>query len=198
MQGYERDNLRRKLDEALLPFRLARRRMVDGQGWVKNIRQAVGIPVDELARRMGVCRWEIHRLEESEANSRIMLATLKRAANGLGCVLVYALVPKEGTLEDLAADQRSVREDQQLRRDQEREIRKKPWLEAIGFRERFLLYIRTRLRKEGYRVRPRKTERGVAKREEEFEETMRLARLAEAAGRLGLGLEEQQANPGKP
>jgi hypothetical protein len=59
MQGYERDKLRRELDEALLPFRLARKRKGDGTGWggtgwLKSIRQAVGVPVDEVARRLGV------------------------------------------------------------------------------------------------------------------------------------------------
>ena len=59
MQGYERDKLRRELDEALLPFRLARKRKGDGTGWggtgwLKSIRQAVGVPVDEVARRQEV------------------------------------------------------------------------------------------------------------------------------------------------
>ena len=182
MQGYERDKLRRELDEALLPFRLVRKRRGGETGWVKSIRQAVGLPVDELARRMGVCRWEVHRLEESEANSRIMLATLSRAAKGLGCELVYALTPKEGTLEDLAAEQRAVRERALREKREAREARKKPWLEEIGWREKLLGSLRTILRREGIRVRPRKTERGVAKQMAEYKETVKLAGLA---GRMG-------------
>ena len=194
MQGYERDNLRRELDEALLPFRLVRKRRGGGKkGWVQSIRQAIGMQVDELARRMGVCRWEIHRLEESEKNSRIMLATLSRAAKGLGCELVYALAPKEGTLADLAAEQKLVREELQVQRRREREAKKKPWLEAIGWREQFLGNLRTILRNEGFRVRPRKTDRGVAKQQEEFEKTMKLAAMARVMGPLMIEMKEQKA-----
>lgn len=178
MQGYERDKLRRELDEALLPMRMMRKRKGGGTAWLKSIRQAVGLPVDEVARRLGVSRWEVHRLEKSEQNSRIMLASLRRAAKGLGCELVYALTPKEGTLEELAAEQRAKHEKALAKKREEREARKKPWLEAIGWREKFLGAMRTTLRREGVRVRPRKTERGVAKQEEKFKETMKLAGLA--------------------
>ena len=45
MQGYERNNLRKELDEALLPFRLVRKRRGGGTawggtGWLKSIRLA--------------------------------------------------------------------------------------------------------------------------------------------------------------
>jgi predicted DNA-binding mobile mystery protein A len=206
MQGYERDNLRRELDDVLLPFRLVgkqkgigtrRGRMGRGvTGWVKSIRQAIGMPVDELARRLGVCRWEVHRLEQSEKNSRIMLSTLSRAAEGLGCELVYALTPKKGTLEELATEQRRVREELRIEREMEREAKKKPWLEAIGWREKLLGNLRTILRKEGFRVRPRKTERGVAKQQAEFKETMKLAGMARVMGPLMSELASEEA--GKP
>ena len=111
MRVNERECLRQEMDEALLPFRLVRKRKGKPKhGWLRGIREAVGIPVGELARRMGVCRWEIVRLEKSEESQRIMLSTLHRAAEGLGCELVYALVPKEGALEEMAAAQTRVRE----------------------------------------------------------------------------------------
>jgi transcriptional regulator with XRE-family HTH domain len=185
MQGYERDKMRRELDEALLPMRMMRKRKGGGTAWLKSIRQAVGLPVDEVARRLGVCRFEVHRLEESEKNSRIMLATLSRAAEGLGCELVYALRPKQGTLEDLATEQRRVRERLRRRREEKRVAERQPWLEAIGWREKFQQALRTILRREGFRVRPRKTERGVAKQMAEFKETMKLVELADAVERKG-------------
>jgi len=103
MQACERTNLREELDEALLPFRLVRKRKGKPRdGWVRGIREAIGLPVEELERRVGVQRWEIHRIEKSEQSQRVMLSTLKRAAEGLGCEVVYALVPKEGTLKEMA------------------------------------------------------------------------------------------------
>jgi len=182
MRGFERDNLRKELDEALLPFRLMRKRKGGAIGWLRSIRQAAGIPVDEVARRLGVCRWEVHRLEESEINSRIMLATLSRAAKGLGCELVYELRPKEGTLETLAAEKRRVREEALKEKREKRMAEKQPWLEAIGWREKMLGNLRTILRRNGVRVRPRKTERGVAKQQAEYKETVELAKLAGVMG----------------
>ena len=182
MKEFEREKLRRELDEILLAFRLAKRRRVGGEGWLKNIRMAVGVPVDEVARRLGVCRWEIRRLELAEKDSRIRLETLKRAAKGLGCELVYALVPVEGTIEDLADEQNEVREELRLQREEEREAKRKPWLEAIGWREVFLMNLRTWLRKEGVRVRPRKTERGVAEQIANFEKIFELVKVAEKMG----------------
>jgi transcriptional regulator with XRE-family HTH domain len=193
MQGYERDKLRRELDEALLPYRLIRKRTGSGKGWLRSIRQALGVPVDEVARRLGVCRWEVHRLKESEKNSRIMLATLSRAAKGLGCELVYALAPKEGTLEEMAAEQRGIRERALREKREEREEQKKPWLEAIGWREAILGSLRTLLRREGFRVRPRKTERGVAKQQTEFKETMKLVGYARVLGPVMSELAAEEA-----
>ena len=150
----------------------------------------------EVARRLGVCRWEVHRLEESEKNSRIMLATLSRAAKGLGCELVYALIPKEGALEDLAAEERAASKRVLESKRAERAAEKKPWLEAIGWREKLLGSMRTLLRQEGFRVRPRKTERGVAKQQAEFAQTVKLAGMARVMGPLMSELAGQRA--GKP
>ncbi len=93
----------------LLAFRAARIAAGERRGWLRAVRQVVGIPVKEVARRLGVCRWEVFRLEKSESESRIMLGTLRRAAEALDCDLVYALTPRQGTLEELAAEQRAAR-----------------------------------------------------------------------------------------
>jgi enoyl-CoA hydratase/carnithine racemase len=42
------------------------------------------------------------QFEKSETDYRITLKSLSQAADALGCDLVYALVPKQGTLHDLA------------------------------------------------------------------------------------------------
>ena len=72
-------------------------------GWVRAVRRAVGLPVRELAEAMGVKEGEVYRLENSERAGTIGLGKLRDAAEGLGCELVYGLVPKEGTLAAMAA-----------------------------------------------------------------------------------------------
>ena len=195
MQGYERSSLRRELDEAMLPFRLVRKRKGKPKhGWVRGIREAVGIPVEELARRLGVCRWEIRRLEVAEEDSRIQLGTLRRAADGLGCELVYGLVPKEGTLEELAAAQTRVREEALAKKRGERQAAKEPFLEFLGWRDSLMRAMRARLRREGYRVRPAKTDRGVAQEMEEFEQNITVLKMAGMLGPFMKEFMEEQEN----
>lgn len=49
----------------------------------------------QLAKRLGVDPSSITRLESSEQKRTITLSSLNRAAEALGCRVVYALVPHE-------------------------------------------------------------------------------------------------------
>lgn len=83
-----------RMDGQILSLRAARLAMKEEMpgGWLRAVRQATGIPVYVLAKRLGVTKHEVFRLETSESSSRIMLANLQRAAEALGCDLVYGLV----------------------------------------------------------------------------------------------------------
>jgi predicted DNA-binding mobile mystery protein A len=84
---------RRSLDRTLSPFRnLPHRR--PAKGWIRAIRDAFGMTAEQLGERMGVSQPTVQGLETSEAEDAIQLKTLRRAAEALGCELVYALVPK--------------------------------------------------------------------------------------------------------
>jgi predicted DNA-binding mobile mystery protein A len=63
-------------------------------GWVRAIREALGMSGAALASRMGTTAGAVTRLEQSEARDRIRLDTLRRAADALECDLVYLLVPR--------------------------------------------------------------------------------------------------------
>jgi predicted DNA-binding mobile mystery protein A len=98
-------NLRQKqLDRALQPFRAARRTSRPTGGWIRALRQALGVSSGELARRLGTSRQLPLQLEKSEAEGRITLKSLRAVAQALDCELVYALVPKTDTLEELIED----------------------------------------------------------------------------------------------
>jgi len=148
---------RKKLDETLLAFRVARTAAGETAGWLRAVRQAVGMPVDEVARRLGVCRWEVFRLEKSESESRIMLGTLRRAAAALDCELVYALAPREGTLEELAAMHKAAhekaREESHEKRRAEAKAREETVLKRTGWRKAMWKAFRREMRKAGLRVR---------------------------------------------
>jgi len=95
-------NLRLKqLDRALEPYRAAREVPRPSKGWIRTIRQALGISSGELARRLGTSRQLPLQLEKGEAEDRITLKSLRAAANALDCDLVYALVPRAGSMQEL-------------------------------------------------------------------------------------------------
>jgi predicted DNA-binding mobile mystery protein A len=64
------------------------------KGWVRAIRNALGMTTKQLAQRMGVAQPRIIELEKAEVSSNITLHSLERAAEALGCHVVYALVPE--------------------------------------------------------------------------------------------------------
>jgi predicted DNA-binding mobile mystery protein A len=64
------------------------------RGWVRAVREALGMSAAALAARLGTTPGAVIRLEQSEASDRIRLNTLRRAADALGCDLVYLLVPR--------------------------------------------------------------------------------------------------------
>ncbi len=63
-------------------------------GWIRAIRQSLGMTTAQLAQRLGVSQPRIPALEKAEANRSITLDSLERAAHALDCELVYVLVPK--------------------------------------------------------------------------------------------------------
>lgn len=63
-------------------------------GWVRAVREALGMSAAALAGRLGITASAVIRLEQSEAADRIRLDTLRRAADALGCDLVYLIVPR--------------------------------------------------------------------------------------------------------
>jgi predicted DNA-binding mobile mystery protein A len=64
------------------------------RGWIRAVREALGMSAAALAARLGITAGAVTRLEQSEAADRIRLDTLRRAADALGCDLVYVLVPR--------------------------------------------------------------------------------------------------------
>jgi predicted DNA-binding mobile mystery protein A len=65
------------------------------KGWLRAIRDALGMTSAQFARRLGVSQPRIIELEQSEVSGGVTLKTLQRAAEALGCRLVYALVPEQ-------------------------------------------------------------------------------------------------------
>jgi predicted DNA-binding mobile mystery protein A len=109
-------NLRlRQLERALEPFLSAKDSRRPQRGWLRAIREATGIPLHQLSQRLDKSPPLVLYLEKSEADYRITLSNLRGAADALGCQLVYALVPKRGTIQDLAEERARIRASENVR-----------------------------------------------------------------------------------
>lgn len=86
---------RRQLERRLAPLRKAHELTRPPRGWVRAIREALGMTATQLGCRTGVSQSRITRIEKDEVEDAVTLATLRRVAEGLDCTLVYALVPNE-------------------------------------------------------------------------------------------------------
>lgn len=78
------------------------------EGWLRTVRQALGMSGAQLARKMGVTRSQISQSEKNELSGAISLKTLQAMAEAMNCRVVYALVPNgtpNGTTKELVADQ---------------------------------------------------------------------------------------------
>jgi predicted DNA-binding mobile mystery protein A len=103
MKRNESQSLRLKqLNEQLHPNQPIGATQRPAGGWLKAIRQALGLSLKSVARELRISPQAVHQLEKSEAASSISLRQLEAVAEAMGCRVVYCLVPRLGTLADLA------------------------------------------------------------------------------------------------
>jgi predicted DNA-binding mobile mystery protein A len=86
---------RQRLDDRLGSLKPVERFRAPPKGWVRAIRDALGMTGVQLAKRLRISPQSVEALEKSEASGTIKLDTLRRAADALDCTLVYALVPND-------------------------------------------------------------------------------------------------------
>ncbi|MDE0675668.1 MAG: mobile mystery protein A [bacterium] len=77
------------------------------RGWIRAVRDALGMSGAELGHRLGISQQRVAALEQAEKQFSIQLDTLERVAAALNCHLVYALVPRTSLTEAVKAQARS-------------------------------------------------------------------------------------------
>jgi predicted DNA-binding mobile mystery protein A len=82
------------------------------KGWLRAVRDALGMTTAQLAGRLNVSQPRVVELEQSEISGSVTLHTLQRAAEALGCHLVYAIVPERRLAEIVSERAERVAEKQ--------------------------------------------------------------------------------------
>lgn len=82
---------RRQLDERLtkLPPLEA-----PGAGWIRTIREALGMTMAQLGTRLGISPQSVQDLEQREMKETISVAKLREAAEALDCDLKLTFIPR--------------------------------------------------------------------------------------------------------
>ena len=135
MKATIRNRARGRLDKKFEALRPLDRFAMPPKGWIRAIRDAIGMTGAQLGKRVGNSPQGIVGLERSEAAGTIQLNTLRRAAEAMECVLVYAIVPKTSLADMVNRRAREIAqralqrvshsmalEDQQVDRDMELRI----------------------------------------------------------------------------
>lgn len=94
----------RQLDETLGQWRALPHTRPTG-GWLRAVRQALGMTTRQLAKLVGVTQAAVVDVERTEAKGDVTLATLQRYAAALDCELSYVLIPRrplQETIEERA------------------------------------------------------------------------------------------------
>ncbi len=94
----------RKLQIAQLESRIAlfastRKLPNPPTGWVKAIRLALGMSLEQLADRLSITKQSVHNIEKREKDGAVTLRTLRETARALDMDFVYGFVPKDGSLD---------------------------------------------------------------------------------------------------
>ena len=84
------------LERKIQPLNAARPAAgMPARGWLRAVRDAIGLTQREVAEKAGVKRQSYAQFETAEERGSISVASLRRAAGAMDCELVYFIVPRE-------------------------------------------------------------------------------------------------------
>lgn len=95
MRAEDRASARRQLDKRLSLLQNTELLARPPRGWLKAIRESLGMTTAQLGKRLNVTQSRAVAIEQAEVKGTITLNSLEKAAHALDCRLVYALVPRK-------------------------------------------------------------------------------------------------------
>lgn len=114
IKAVEREQIRAQVAKAAAAPALI---SVPRQGWIKNMRIALGMSGAALSRRLGGGRTRAANLERYEQDERLSLKSMREAAAAMGCRFVYAIVPPQGESVESLLEAQAERRAKRIVRD---------------------------------------------------------------------------------
>ena len=90
-----------QLNSKMLAFASLQKVAPPPTGWIKAIRNAIGMSMLQLGKRLSITKQSVQDIERREKDGSISLKALREAARALDMQLIYGFVPNDGSLEAL-------------------------------------------------------------------------------------------------
>ena len=118
MKAKQKKLAREQLDVTLKQFFPLKATVPPRKGWIRAIRDVLGMSGEQLAKRLDTNKQRVSRIEQDEKLGSVTVKTLRNVAEALNCEFVYGFVPKQ-SLEDAVKNQaRTVAKKRMSRSDQ--------------------------------------------------------------------------------
>ena len=95
--------IRKQLEKTLRKFGPLKHQSPPAKGWIRAIRDSLGMNGRQFADRLGEHRSRTTQIEQQELTGSLTLKTMRKAAESLGCVFVYGFVPRTSLEETVRA-----------------------------------------------------------------------------------------------
>ena len=100
--------IREQLQKTLRQFEPLKGSSPPVKGWIRAIREALGMNGRQLADRLGEHRSRTKQIEQQELTGSLTMRTMRKTAEALDCVFVYGFVPRVSLEETIRNRARQV------------------------------------------------------------------------------------------
>lgn len=90
-----------QLNSKLQGFASLKQLAMPPNGWVKSIRAALGMSMQQLGNKLHVSKQAVMDIEKREVDGSITIKSLHQIARAMDMQLVYGFVPNDGSLDAL-------------------------------------------------------------------------------------------------
>lgn len=90
-----------QLNNKMLEFNNLKQLTIPPTGWVKAIRTALGMSMQQLGAKLAITKQGVLEIEKREKEGSITIKSLKEIGSALDMQLVYGFIPKDNTLDAL-------------------------------------------------------------------------------------------------
>lgn len=108
MSYWDKKLVREQLDRKLTGIKEFAAQGLSSIGWIRTIREALGMTSADLAARAGVTQSRIIHMERAEKEGNIKISTMRKIAQALDMDFVYAFVSRTSLNEKVREQARKV------------------------------------------------------------------------------------------